>query len=397
MADAIEEGIPIMSTHPEEKSSYLFMTEGSSDKEYHLHLRPVESGWCAYYANGSRGRVGTSKPIKEGVFSLEAATKLYEDKLKSKLKSGYTPAESGVRFTNTEQGHKASGHVQQLPTAITQQQAEQLIGDDRFVAQEKANGERRTIEVVDGVVRGINKLGLYVNVPENLVSAFTGFGDAVFDGEQVGTTYHAFDLLAYRGQDLRNEPFGRRYELLSQEVLAGLGASVYPAVRLLRAAFTAQEKRELLNLLHSLNGEGLVFKDVASVYEPGRSKAALKFKFCESSTCQVLAINQQRSVQLGLLNAAGVHVPVGNVTIPANFAVPAVGELVEVQYLYYNPEGAFEQPVYLGPRNDILPEEANLSQVTRLKPGVGMDETGRRTFADDCGEDPQPDMDRPVG
>ena len=70
--------------------------------------------------------------------------------------------------------------------------------------------------------------------------------------------------------------------------------------------------------------------------------------------------------------------PVGNVTVPQNFNVPKEGDLVEVQYLYYNPEGAFEQPVYLGPRVDVLPHEANLKQVTRLKPGVAMDELGRR-------------------
>lgn len=368
-----------MSTQHTEKSTYLFMTEGGSDKEYHLHLRPVAGGWCAYYANGPRGRVGSSKPIKEGAFTFEDAEKHYADKLKSKLKSGYTPSESGVRFTNTEEGKLSSGHSQQLPTPIAENDLHSIIMSHEFAAQEKANGERRSIEVRSGAVRGINKLGLYVNLPENLVQAFTGFEDALFDGEQVGTTYYAFDLLQYQGRDLRQLAFGERYEILANEVLRSMWTPKENPIELLNAAFTAADKHQMVRRVRENNGEGIVFKHVASPYDAGRSKAAFKYKFCESSTCLVIEVNQQRSVRLGLLNAASEMVSVGNVTIPQNFAVPAAGDLVEVQYLYFNPQGAFEQPVFLGPRNDILPHEATLSQITRLKPGIGMDEMGRRT------------------
>jgi bifunctional non-homologous end joining protein LigD len=369
----------IMSTYPAEKSVFLFLTEGSSDKEYHLHLRPVSGGWCAYYANGPRGRVGSSKPVKEGVFSFEVAQAHFDDKLKSKLKSGYTHSETGVRFTNTEEGKQASGHSQQLPTAIDDEQLMSILMNHAYAAQEKANGERRSIEVRAGVVRGINKLGLYVNLPENLVQAFTGFGNAFFDGEQVGTTFYVFDLLQYQGRDLRQIAFGDRYEILANEVLNNMWRPADYPIKLLDAAFTHGDKQKLLQRVRDRNGEGLVFKAVTSPYDSGRSKAALKYKFNESSTCVVIEVNQQRSVGLGLRNAAGTMIPVGNVTIPQNFAVPSAGDLVEVQYLYFNPEGAFEQPVYLGPRNDIQPHEATLSQITRLKPGVGMNDLGRRT------------------
>jgi hypothetical protein len=99
----------------------------------------------------------------------------------------------------------------------------------------------------------------------------------------------------------------------------------------------------------------------------------------------VIAQNQQRSVQIGMKNAAGEMVPTGNVTIPSNYVIPPAGAVVEVSYLYYNPGGAFEQPTYLGPRNDILPEEAVLTKITRLKPGVSMDEDGSRQFARERG------------
>ena len=75
----------------------------------------------------------------------------------------------------------------------------------------------------------------------------------------------------------------------------------------------------------------------------------------------------QRSVAVGLLDAAGAAVDLGNVTIPENFAVPEVGAVVEIRFLYQFESGCFEQPVYLGPRHDIDRAEALLSQVTRIK------------------------------
>lgn len=365
----------------QEQSTYLFMTEGSSDKEYHAHLREVAGGWCAYYANGPRGRVCNTKPIKDGVFAYEVALGHFQAKVKDKIKSGYTPSESGVRFTNTEKSGNASTHVQQLPTATNESAAISMVADARFCAQEKANGERRTIEVIDGVVRGINKLGLYVNLPENLIQALAGFKNAMFDGEEIGVTFHVFDLLSYDRVNLRDRAFGERYAMLTEEVLHGLFTTPDWPIKVLTAAFTCEEKAALLAQVKDSNGEGLVFKDVTAPYGGGRSSSVFKYKFKESCTCTVIQANQQRSVQLGLLNGAGEMLAVGNVTIPANFAVPAAGELVEVEYLYFNPEGAFEQPVYLGPRNDILASEANLGQINRLKPGVSMDDLGRRIQA----------------
>ena len=351
-----------------EKSIYLFLTEGATDKEYHLHLRRQGGGWCAWYANGRRGKVSQAKPIKEGEFTLDEARKQFNDKLRSKLKDGYTEAESGIRFTNTEVGLSASSHVQQLPSPIDRNRAMQLMSDDRFAVQEKANGERCSIEVRNGVARGINKLGLYRNLPESVAQSMGVLGDAFFDGEIVGSTYHAFDLLDYQGVDLRNTPFEERYRVLSEDALPLRRAAPGGCVRLLTAAFSEDGKREKLARIEEEGGEGVVFKYVQAPYGGGRSIAALKFKLVESSSCLVLRQNAKRSVALALLDESGRAVQVGNVTIPPDQPLPDSGAVVEVQYLYYNPGGAFEQPVYLGERHDVLPREALLSQVSRLKP-----------------------------
>jgi len=200
----------------------------------------------------------------------------------------------------------------------------------------------------------------------------------MFDGEQVGEHLYVFDLLEVEGENLRSKSFQARYERLLA-VLAGMQNAV-PSVKLLRAAHTEAQKQDLLDQIRDSRREGLVYKSLQAPYDIGRSDASLKYKLVESSTCVVLKQNAQRSVQIGLRNPNGSMLPLGNVTIPANAAIPELGDLIEVEYLYFNPGGAFEQPVYLGKRNDILPEEAVLSQVTRLKPGVEMDEQGVRRF-----------------
>lgn len=359
---------------PSEKSIYLFCTEGGSNKEYHAHLRANGDRWVVNYANGPRGKVGQSKPKTAQPLSFAEASKVFNDLVKSKTRIGYTECETGVRFTNTENSGRASGHRPQVPTPISEGRAEELILSDEYAAQEKANGERRTVQIGE-LVRGINKLGLYVNIPETWTMEFRALGDAKVDGEQVGDTLFIFDLLEIEGKDIKHLPFKTRYTLLEQ-LLDGT-ANVVPSMKLLKAAFSTAEKRALLIALENTRREGLVFNNINAGYESGRSTNSLKYKFLESSTCIVIQQNQQRSVRIGLLNAAGNLVPVGNVTIPGNKEVPEENTLIEVEYLYFNPGGAFEQPVYLGPRNDILLEEALLSQIIRLKPGVGMNGEGR--------------------
>lgn len=54
---------------------------------------------------------------------------------------------------------------------------------------------------------------------------------------------------------------------------------------------------------------------------------------------------------------------VGNVSIPANREVPAVGTVVEVRYLYAAQGGSLYQPVYLGVRSDIEAPECVVAQL----------------------------------
>lgn len=372
-----------------ERSITLYCREGSSDKVYQVHLRAQGDGWVVDYANGPRGKALRPGTKTETPVSLAEAQVIYDKLVKSKMKGGYTEDESGARYTRSEHAGRVSGHAQQLPSAIDAETCLLLLADPAWAMQEKANGERRTLLIRDGQVQGVNKLGLLVDVPETWVAEFGGLFNAEIDGEHVGDDFFAFDLLRLGALDLRQESFDTRYT-----TLAGLIQTHEPvlrSLRLLRASVTTQDKRAAFVAIKDGSGEGVVFKKRSAAYEPGRSNSSLKFKHQETSTCIVVARNRQRSVQLGLLSADGQEqlVNVGNVTIPANHDVPEEGALVEVQYLYFNPGGAFEQPVYLGPRTDINREEATFAQVMRLKPGMSMDARGARVSDVDAQPDEQ--------
>jgi bifunctional non-homologous end joining protein LigD len=368
----------------QEASTYLFNTGGGSDKEYHAHLRQVmhlgskEVAWVVQYANGPRGKVGQTHLKTPQPVDFASASKIYEALVKSKLKGGYTESETGLRFTNNEGGKPFSGLTPQLPTSIRLGDLSSYITNPSWLAQEKANGERRMLEIKNGKVRGINKLGQYVNVPEVWIDHLAPFGNCLLDGEQVGESYYAFDMLETGPKDLRQESFENRYRLL--EIISTANASS-SYIHLLRAASGEENKRRLLAEIERDGREGLVFKHKDAPSKEGRSDHILKFKLVESSTCLVEKVNNQRSVGLALMDPDGYFVSVGNVTIPSSHDIPDVGNLAEVQYLYFNPGGSFEQPVYLGKRTDITPSELTFSQITRLKPGVEMDAWGKRADA----------------
>lgn len=363
----------------QEISTYLYQTKAGMDKEYHIHLRKQGDKWTAQYANGKRGAVGKTKPIVEGV-SFEEAEKEYSAKLKEKLKGGYTPEESGVRFTNTEFAEQSSGHVSQQPISITEEQAQALINDPDWYMQLKAMGENRPIQIRPEGVRGINKRGLFVDVPETWGPEFQKLGVCDLDGEQIGTTIHIFDATLINGVNLKQYSYMEREAKL--EKLFNEMEQSLPSMKLLRPAKTREGKQALLDEVKLKGLEGVVFIHALSSYQDGKSKNKAKFKLVESSTCIVIKKNKQRSVEVGLLDSAGNVVSVGNVTIPESREIPPDNALIEVEYLYFNPGGSFQELTYheLGVRTDVAREECTFAQVTRMPPGrdVEIDLDGNR-------------------
>lgn len=168
--------------------------------------------------------------------------------------------------------------------------------------------------------------------------------------------------LVMDGEDHRLYPYDRRYLALMNLLAKAMQRNVILA----ETAFTPQQKVQLLKQLHRQNKEGIVFKALEAPYTPGRPNSGgsqLKHKFYATLSAVVANVNDRRSVEVRLLNGKG-WVPCGNVTIPPNFQIPQIGQVVEIRYLYaFQESKALYQPVYLGPRNDVEPFECGLSQL----------------------------------
>lgn len=249
-----------------------------------------------------------------------------------------------------------------------------LLNNPHYCAQEKFDGERRLIEHVDGSVRGINRKGLYVALGDKLAKGAAALpaGDYLLDGEQVGDDFHAFDvLICPKNGDVRARPYAERVELLASL----LGAGTKSRLRAVATQFTREAKATLYAGVLARQGEGVVFKDARAPYSPGRPASGgtqVKAKFTESCSVLVGRISgAKRSVALAAFGHAGAVIELGNVTIPPNHAIPDVGQVVEVRYLYAFREGRLFQPMYLGVRDDIDESDCTLAQL-KYKPDSGV-------------------------
>jgi bifunctional non-homologous end joining protein LigD len=233
--------------------------------------------------------------------------------------------------------------------------------------QQKFNGRRMLIRKQDAVIHGINKKGLLIGLPETVFHDIHQLpGNFILDGECIGDVFHAFDLLMVNNEDLRPYPYRERLTALMNL----LASAQHRFIKYATTAFTTKEKTRLHQQLQREKQEGVVFKRLDAPYTPDRPNSGgpqLKHKFYATVSCVVAKINVQRSVEVRLLGQDG-WMPCGNVTIPANHTFPAVGQVIEVRYLYAHRESnALYQPIYEGPRSDVDPEECLLTQI-KYKP-----------------------------
>jgi bifunctional non-homologous end joining protein LigD len=190
--------------------------------------------------------------------------------------------------------------------------------------------------------------------------------DFVIDGETVGETLHAFDLIELGGVDMRSRGYRERYRQLGNLLKKTAGS-----IELVPTAFKQSEKALAFCTFKAMKAEGVVFKELSASYVAGRSASGgsqLKFKFCETASFIVSHLNEKRSVSVMVFDG-NKTVPVGNVTIPPNEKIPVMGAVVECRYLYAFKGGSIFQPVYLGQRDDIAPKECTLGQL-KFKPDL---------------------------
>jgi bifunctional non-homologous end joining protein LigD len=344
-----------MITENEEKIS-LYYNEGRSDKVYRVQMEQTEGGFIVNFQFGRRGSTLQSGTKTPAPVPYEKAKNIYDRLVAEKKGKGYTQDEDGTPYQNSEQAGQQSGLLPQLLNPIDEARIAELIAVSHWCMQEKKDGCRLLVCKAADAIEGINRKGMFVGMSRTIEQAVRGIGgDLVLDGEAIGDIYWVFDLLELDREDLRGSSVAQRFGKLS---LLLEGSSNDGALRLIPSAWNPSAKRKLFDRLKAERAEGVVFKDMSAKYVPGRPTSGgdhLKFKFTATATCKVLAPNEsKRSVALGVYQHPGDgFVEIGNVTIPANFRIPATGSLVEVRYLYAYVGGSLFQPVYLGERNDV--------------------------------------------
>lgn len=336
--------------------------EGSSDKVYRAAIEEARGGFVVNFAYSRRGATlntgtKTSKPVP-----YDEALIIYGKLVRSKTAKGYKPvgaSTAGIGSSVTDREQRDTGLRPQLLNPITEEEALAYLDGDQWAAQEKYDGRRMMIRKTGNEIVATNRDGLAVGFPDAVAHVLASImGSFVLDGECVGDTLFAFDLLEHQ-RDLRGEPYRQRVAALT--ALLGRRDGAVQVAR----TVTGADKRLFMVELKAGDREGVVFKDLNAAWSAGRPASggsAFKCKFWASCSCVVIGGNGRRSVQLGLNGK-----PVGNVTIPPNHRVPPIGQVVEVRYLYVTGVGgSLYQPIYQGERDDVPASDCTVER-QRLK------------------------------
>jgi bifunctional non-homologous end joining protein LigD len=345
------------------ESITLYYREGPSDKVYQASLQPKDSGHVVNFAYGRRGSTFSTGTKTQSPVDYRQAKSIYDKLIKEKVAKGYKPGTDSPQYQNDIESKQHSGIQCQLLNPVTEDHVEDLIHDREFWMQEKKDGRRLIIKKEGANITGINRLGLNVALPQSIVESAANYrGDFMIDGEAIGDTLHAFDLLFMGGEDIRTERYAERY-LHLMNVLASFQ---HRHIELVETHFRPAEKQSQFHHFKEAGREGVVFKHIDAPYTPGRPNAGgtqFKHKFYETASFIVTKLNVQRSVSLILFDGAKV-VNAGNVTIPPNTNIPTAGSVIECRYLYaFKESGSIYQPVYLGTRTDIRGDECTTAQL----------------------------------
>ena len=339
------------------ESVELRYQEGSSDKVYMASIERMGSGYAVNFAYGRRGSALNTGTKTQSPVSYAEAETVYTKLVQSKTAKGYRVFSNGgaQAITVADDAGRDTGLRPQLPNPVTEAEAEARVRDQCWCVQEKYDGRRMLLrKAADGTLTAANRKGLIIACPEAVTAALAQIrGPFTIDGELVGDRFHVFDLLESNGGDRRGATYAERLA----ELESGFGAINCASFAVAPTVFGTSAKKAFVEGLRASGKEGAVFKNLHALWSEGKQASggsALKLKFWETCSCVVLRVNMgKRSVEVGL-DGCGI----GSVTIPPNYSVPTQGMVVEVRYLYVaGIGGSLYQPIYLGVREDIEPNE----------------------------------------
>ena len=347
--------------------------EGGANKQYTLWLEKNGKGWMVNFQYGPiggwvKGGAKNKKPV-----SREKAEKIYAELINKKKAKGYVEGEDAPAFSQSPD-KVDSGVRLMLLTKDVEENLEFYIMNPAWAGQQKMNGKRTAIKAANGKVIGINKTGLVCPIPQVFKKVFKG-ATVTPDGELIGTTYYVFDVLEGVVGDHRDEPLDWRDDL-AHSLVQSLNSEYVKKVPLVKGE---EAKRALVEKLRKGKKEGVVFKRLDALYEPGKrpnlKKAlAVKIKFYAEIAAVVLEWNEgKQSVKIGAreeLEGDEMQITViGNVTVHDKYVDQiVVGKPLRVKYLYATDARKLFQPK-LDPTDDgqVMADQTMADPITDLK------------------------------
>lgn len=257
-----------------------------------------------------------------------------------------------------------------LAKNATMEDLERYVQDGAWFIEQKLDGHRVMVEVVNGEVSVLNRAGTrYMHrFPEAIKREFAArfpVGVITLDGELVGDVFWVFDLMVVSHQVMDHPFINRR---LTLEQLFNLWNP--EGVRLVPCAKDAVAKRELVQRIAESGGEGVMVKRTMGLYNQGRSNDVLKVKYTKTAEVIVSEVGYEGkdAVRIALWHGDEV-VHAGSVNMihhPGVLSRLEPGRVIEIKYLYghQGDDGfRFVQGIFLRERPDKDPMECTTSQM----------------------------------
>jgi len=358
------------------ESVILYFKQGSSDKQYMVHLeegrnsKTNDIGWTVDFAYGRRGGPQTQGTKTKEPVPYEKAKGIYDKLIHTKQLKGYTISGSAPAFADNSNAGKQTNFQPQLLNEVTLEEAEQFYWDnvDNIALQIKWDGERRGLFMTHTDIIPANRNGLVTTVSEPIMTALRALvpkdSDLLtkveFDCEDMGKYLMIFDILQVSDVNMKEQSFRDRADYM-RFLQVGIDTNnLRSALKVEHPFYPANilEFKAFIETARKHNEEGVVIRKASAIYEPGRPNSGgncLKYKFLGSATCQVIGqVEGKRSVYIGVRNPLGAIAPIGKVTIYPDQEIPENGDFIEITYLnILKGEGAkLFQPRYKTPRPD---------------------------------------------
>lgn len=247
-----------------------------------------------------------------------------------------------------------------------------FVTDDAWALEQKIDGHRRALVAGDRIVP-VNRRGEPSTLPPMVQAGLTPLPDGfVLDGELLDDVLYVFDLPRAATLLAPTASLVERREVL--ERLFSLWEHDEAVVRLLPSARSAADKQALVDAVVGTHGEGFVAKHCDDTYREGkRSPAWRKVKLTSCADVVVVAVSPdgRENYEIAVVDG-GALVPVGSIAWNhrRSDGLLAVGDVVEVRYLYVGAQQRLVQPRIVRRRTDKTAAECTADQLRAVNKSV---------------------------